>query len=272
MIVYIDQLFAINFAADFIILYTACGFSCERKLKFTLLAALFGGLYGACMYLPGADVFYHPIFKMLSAALMVMIAARPKTVSAFLRSQLTFAAVASIAGGGVLAALLMLGYSISEIAHNSISVFNAPVLVLLLILCGGVFAAKLSFAALKRGADMKRKIVKLSIFACGRKITVSGLVDTGCSLRNPSGQEPVIIVNYRCVNDIIRQTDRVCIIPYSTVGGSGSFLGFRPDFVDIDGKQYKNVVVAVCYSDKTAGKMYSAIINSDILKEEAGIA
>ena len=272
MIVYIDQLFAINFAADFIILHIACGFSCERKLKFTLLAAVFGGLYGACMYLPRVGVLYHPIFKMLSAAVMVMIASRPKTISAFLRSQLTFASVASIAGGGVLAVLLMLGYSISEIAHNSISVFNAPMIVLLLILCGAVFAGKLCFAALKRGADMNRKIVKLSIFTCGRKITVSGLIDTGCSLRNPSGQEPVIIVNYRCVKDIIRQTDRVCIIPYSTVSGSGSFLGFRPDFIEIDGRKFKRVVVAVCYSEKTRGKMYSAIINSDILKEEAGIA
>lgn len=269
---YIDQLFALNFAADFILLHIACGFSCERKNKFTVLAALFGGVYGACMYIPVVSYLYNPFFKMISATFMVFIAARPRSISAFLRSELTFSAVAAMFGGGVLGVLLMLGYGFGEIANNSISVFDGPSVLLLAVFCGFVFLGKIAYTVLIHGAGVKNKIVKVFIFACGRKISVNGIVDTGCTLRNPSGQEPVIIVNYRYVRDIVESTEKVCIIPYSTINGSGSFLGFHPDYVKIDNKKFKNVVIAVRYGNNHENKMYSAIINSDIFKEETSVA
>lgn len=272
MIVYIDQLFIINFAADYIILHISCGFCCTRKRKFIALAALLGGIYGACMYIPKISFLYNPFCKMVSACVMVIIAARPKSILSFLRAELTFAAVASILGGGVLSVLLMLGYSLSEISNNSIAIFNVPSIILTGIFCGVVYIGRICFAVLKQGAEIKRKTVKLTIFACGKKISINGLVDTGCTLRNPTGHEPVIIVNYNCVKGVIGLTEKVCIIPYSTVNGKGSFLGFKPDYVIIDGRRYVNVVVAVRYADKKEGRMYSAIINSDILKEEASIA
>lgn len=272
MIVYIDQLFAVNFAADFIILHIACGFSCVRKHRFTLLAAIFGGIYGAFMCFPRLEFFYHPIFRMVFAVVMVAIAARPKSFIAFIRSELIFSAVASMLGGGVLAILTMMGYSLSEVSHNSISVFNVPSVLLITLLCGLLFFGKIACTVLFGGARVKNKLVKLTVFACGKKKCVTGLVDTGCNLRNPSGQEPVIIINYDSIKDIVKSVARVCIIPYSTVNGSGSFLGFKPDFVEIDKIRYRNVVIAVRYPKVAKDGMYSAIINADIFKEGTEVA
>ena len=111
------------------------------------------------------------------------------------------------------------------------------------------------------------KTVNLVIRANDLSVKIKGLVDTGCTLCDPKSNRPVIITDYKYSDKFIKDIKDICLIPYSTVDGGGVFIGFYPDFVKIGKDTYTDVVVAVCYSGVLDDKSYSAIINSDIIKE-----
>ena len=175
-------------------------------------------------------------------------------------------------GGGVFAVLLMSGYSIKEIMNNSIPVFDAKTPVFLLAFGIVVMFCHVSLAVLFKACNVKCKTVKVEIKRGKRCVRALGLVDTGCSLCEPVRNKPVIIVDYHIADEFIKETGNICLIPYSTVDSSGAFMGFYPDYIKIGRKIYYDVAVAVCYTEAMNEKQYSAIINSEILKEESCVA
>lgn len=272
MIVYVDQIFIVNFITDFVLLHIACGFSGRRKLRYTIAASAAGALYASFMYIPSAEFLSNPLLKMLVFIAMVAISARPKSFEFFVKNLLCFSAVSMFLGGGVFALLLTSGYSVSDVLNNSITVFDAKTPVLLLAFGIVAMVGYAAMVAVFKAYRVKTKTVKLEIKHGDRKVRLYGLVDTGCTLCEPGRKRPVIIVDYRVGGDFIKDNTDICLIPYSTVDSNGTFMGFYPDYVKIGRDVFRDVAVAVCYTGAMEEKQYSAIINSDIFKEESCVA
>ncbi len=272
MIVYIDQLFAVNFITDCLLLYISCGIAGRRNKWKIALASVFGALYAAFMYVPKVNFLYSPPFRVFFMVIMVWISVGAKSAVSLIKGVLSFASVCLFTGGGVFSVLLMSGFKLSEIKNNSIPVFNISTPLLLVVFCGVLYITRFFIHHMSRSAKEKRKTVKLEIAKNGRKIKILGLIDTGCTLLEPRRRVPVIIVDYHMADRFLKDISEVCMIPYSTVDNSGTFLGFYPDYVKIGDKITRDVAVAVCYTDAMSEKQYSAIINSEILKEEICVA
>lgn len=272
MIVYIDQIFIINFITDYILLHISSSLTGRRKTKRNILAAVFGGLYSAFMYVPQISFLYNPFFRVVFSAIMVYISERPKKIRPYLKGLFCFSFVSMFMGGGVFAVLFMAGYGFTDIINNSIVVFDAKTPVFLLVFGCLAFLCHIAMTFVFRTGNTKSKTVKLEISYGNKKVKLSGIVDTGCMLYEPVKNRPVIIVDYRILSDFEKYTSRVCLIPYSTVDSKGSFIGFYPDYIKIGSKFFYDIAVAVCYTKAMEDKQYSAIINSDVFKEESCVA
>ncbi len=272
MIVYIDQIFIINLITDFVLLHVSSSFSGRRRFGYTLIAAVIGALYASFMYIPSVSFLYTLPLRLLCFSIMATVAVRPKSLQSLLKAILCFGAVSMLAGGGVFATLIMSGFTLVEIMNNSIPVFDAKTPVILLLFAVVMLICRASLSVVFRSCRIKSKTVRLEIGRGAKKVKLYALVDTGCSLKEPSSKKPVIIVDYRFAAQFVKDCCDVCLIPYSTVDSGGAFVGFYPDYVKIGKRVYRDVAVAVCYSNAMDEKQYSAIINSDILKEESCVA
>lgn len=106
-VVYIDVLFLLNLTVDYLLLLASARITGEVISRIRLaLGALLGAAYAAILFLPGCQWLAHPLCKICSAVLMVLIGfgRSPR----LLRLLLVFFG-ASAALGGVVLALQLLG-------------------------------------------------------------------------------------------------------------------------------------------------------------------
>lgn len=264
---YIDQIFVMNFFTDLILIHISSGLVSCKKVRRTLLASVIGAVYATAMYISGLEFLSAVYIRIAVFVLMAVIAFRPKNFMQFLKGVMIFAGVSVFFGGSVFAVLAMSGYSITEIRNNSIAVFDATTPVMLI--CFSVVAIFVYgiIRLIYRQVVFSSKLTNIEIRHSGRRVCVCGLIDTGCTLQEPENNRPVIIVDSKYADSFLREVGESLMIPYSTVGNNGIFLGFYPDYIKVGKKVLHDVAVAVCYSDALKGKQYSAIINSDVLKE-----
>lgn len=263
-VIYIDSLFFLNLAIDYILLLTAaqvCGVRLKRLRYFA--AALVGAAYAVLIYLPGLGF--------LRSAPMVLIAAGLMSLIAFggerrmFRCFVIFIAVAA-AFGGFIWALSLAGL------HPA---FDVRTLILSFALCYALL--RLVFSGKLKLADTPRAEVELT--TNGRSVKFFALVDTGNSLTDPISGGAVIIVCPHAVLPLFRGYEplleldavefisaasalpefkgRLRLIPYSSVGGCGMLAAFRPERLTVDGKE-REALAAI--SPNARGDGYEGII------------
>ena len=141
---------------------------------------------------------------------------------------------------------------------------------------------------LKYIKDIKKTI---DINLLGKHFTCEALVDSGNLLKDPLGNNEVIIVKSRAlkgiisdelveynyenmdvskVQNIISSSDeilssRVRLIPYKHAGSNGGsiILGIKADYIEIDKNKISNVVIGLSNFDDSE---YDAILNPNILQ------
>ena len=75
MCIYIDRVFALNLAVDYLLLLTAARLAGTplRRLRFLLCGAA-GGLYATAVFLPGLSWLAHPVGKAIAGAALAWAA------------------------------------------------------------------------------------------------------------------------------------------------------------------------------------------------------
>lgn len=263
-VIYIDSLFFLNLAIDYILLLTAaqvCGARLKR-LRY-LAAALVGAIYAVLIYLPGLGF--------LRSAPMVLIAAGLMSLIAFggerrmLRCFVVFIAVAA-AFGGFIWALSLAGL------HPA---FDVRTLILSFALCYALL--RLVFSGKLKLADTPRAEVELT--ANGQSVKFLALVDTGNSLTDPISGGAVIVVCPHALRPLFPGLEplldldaveflsaaselpefrgRLRLIPYTSVGAGGILAAFKPERLTVDGKA-REALVAI--SPNACGDGYDGII------------
>ena len=265
-IIYADSLFLSNLLADYLLLLCAgrlCALPLKRLRYF--LAALLGGVYSVCVFLPGLSFLAHPGWKLLSGGLLGFIAYQGQRrvwgcIGVFL--------VLSAAMGGALWAL--------ELNFGGLRL-DFKLLLLCFLLAYG--ALRLVFSVSAARGDRAYAPVEIHMSSHSCKFTA--IIDSGNCLSDPLSGSPVLIACphalaplfgpegvlldtkdpvelVSCLNGLSRLKNRFRLIPYSALGGGGLLPVFRPDRLLIDGREEKDRLIAI--SPQAAGAGFEGII------------
>ena len=213
MVIYLDLVFILNFAADALALYVTSRLSgvsstCSR----VVLASFIGGVYATVCAIPLTAAAGAVFVQVAAAALMVHIAFGSKKI--FLRLLLLFF-VLSCAMVGVLIALAQMFtlHGVSKTLHN----MNWKVF----FLAGGLCYFFLS-VVFRGGAahTVSGEMYAGSLHRNGASVSLNVLLDTGHTLTDPYTGMPVITVWLDAVKGLFSQEEWDILLRLTTEGVS----------------------------------------------------
>lgn len=267
MTVYADVLVVVNYIINLLILLAAgkiLGFILSRKR--ICLSALLGAAGSLVIFLPYIGWWFQLLYKILLSCAMAAAAFGCRPWKRLAKSVFVLFSV-SFMFAGILLAVSYLVKPLNMLFYNGVVYFDIPILLLIVT----TTAAYLLLMLLERlffSRTNEKKLYHISVLVNGKTITMKGLADTGCNLKEPFSGAPVIVCDRELAKRIAPQdTTRFRIIPCFTVTGQGTLHGFRPDEVTIMGdhlnKKTKDVYIAAS-SQPIAGE-YEALLNPQLV-------
>lgn len=298
-VIYIDVLILENFFMNYLLLYFINRFcKCRIKKWRIIIAAFIGALYVFVVFYPDLHMFYSVIMKFMISVLMIIVAFSPYKLKRFIKILILFYIEAFIIGG-FLIGILYLGNSTPEIINGALIISNispSPEYIII----GSIIAiilVKFGFDYFEGYYVNEKTNVQLEIILNNKKCTLTALIDTGNSLKDPITNMPVIIVYYKTIVDILPDElkeivlkdcsyeifknrimdselkSRIRIIPYKALGvENGILIGIRMDLVISRLKSKTNVVkepiIALYNKPISNAGDYQALTYPGIIKGE----
>lgn len=271
MTVYIDVLIILNLYINFILVRTAAMFL-RRKInrRKCVFAALLGAFSSLIILAPTLPFYINIPYKILLCAGMVLIAFGKQKVKDFLICALFFLLVGFLFGG-LLTGIEAIFAPNGMILNNGACFFNIPIAALASFTTAAYFLMKL----VKRLSDGKTKrFCTIRITQNGASVTLRGLCDTGCEVRDIFLGKPVIVCDYEKTAAVIpaeivdylagkvEALEKIRLIPCQTVSGSAAIPVFKAQGVLIDGKQ-ADVLVGV--SKNKLNEEVDCVFNPNII-------
>lgn len=276
MRVYLDGVFALNFAVNYLLLLATArtAGAVLRRGRFAV-----GGMAGAALtaaaFLPGAGWLCSPVCRAGTAAVMLLTAfGRERRL---VRLSLTFLALSCMLSGGILLLSLLTGKGVA-FEHGVLSTGMD----LKLALCSaGVCCAALHLLFRRTGRHGPEELLPVTVALGGRQILLTALRDTGNTLTDPATGRPVLVAEGHCLRALLpgelleglsdpagtmeRCADpawrqRLRLLPYRAVGVSCAFLlAVRADRVRAGDREYGGLLVALSPTPVSDGGGYQAL-------------
>jgi len=244
MTVYIDSFVIFNFFINYLILIATKLLHNPKTTRFKMLAgSAICVLYSAMMFLKNTDFLLTYPCKLIFSLLITGFVYRHNNIYDYIRTVLVFYIVTFVFGGCVHALInnadLKLIFIATAFTYTLLSLFSD---------------------FYKRVSNQKNSLVSLEIICNDVSYKLTGLNDTGNSLRDPYTKLPVIIVSSKSINNVNKP---MRLIPYKSVGKSNGLInGFTPDKVMVGGKEFKCVIGI--YDDVLSyDGTFEALINSE---------
>lgn len=274
-VVYIDLLFLLNLAANYLLLLGAGRLAGAQLHRWRIAAgAALGGGYAAILFLPGWGWLAAWPCRICAGVLMVLAAYGAG--GRLGRVCVLFFAVSAAMAGGVLG-LQLLG-STSLTLQGGV-LYSHTDLRLLLVLFAACYAALCLFFR-RLGARGGRELAQVELKLLGRSFTLKTLLDSGHTLTEPATNRPVLVADWRalapCLPAGLRADDPVSgmalcraagvrgqLIPYRAVGVErGLLLALRSDGVRVDGREQGELLVALSPTPVDGGEGIQALLGA----------
>lgn len=280
-VVYLDQVFLLNFVVDYLMLLAAGRLAGEvlRRGRLAMGAAL-GAAYAGAVFLPGLGFLVHPLCKVGAGVLTALVGYGGSR--RLLRVCLVFFAVSAAFGGGIFA-LQMLGSRSLTMANGVL----ASTLDLKLVLLSAAGCYGLITLLFQRAArhSARRELAPAVVELRGRRVALTALVDTGNTLTDPATGRPVLVAEGAKLaglfppggapdpaelRDPATALERLSgtgvrcrLLPYQAVGVEcGLLLALRTDRITVGGEDYGPLLVALSPTGLTDGGGYCALIGA----------
>lgn len=166
--------------------------------------------------------------------------------------------------------------------NNGIVYFNiSPIVLIFSTLISYIVVEIINRTINKR--KLENKPIKLKIKFKDNQIEILGKIDTGCSLKEPFSDLPVIVAKETCLKPLLPENTyeqitnflktksledlnlKIRTIPFKTISEEGILPAFKPDFIKINESEVqKEAYIALC-PDKFMPVGASALINPEIL-------
>ena len=283
-VIYVDTLFFLNTLVDYLLLLAAARLAGEplRRWRFALGAAL-GGLYAVAIFLPGLGFLSHPVCRVASVVLMMLVSYGGSR--RLLRQGVLFVALTFAFGGGVVAIGLMGGTGLSLGKGVFYSALDLKVVLLSAAVCYGVLT--LVFQRLARHSATSGELVNIKLYLGENTADLTALVDTGNTLTDPVSGQPVVVAEGERLGQLFPQGKRPSLVdlrnptgaltrlgtgewksrfrllPYRSVGvDHGLLLAVRVDRMELDGQRIGPMLVALSPTSVSDGGGYKALIGA----------
>ena len=283
-VIYVDTLFVLNGAVDYLLLLAAARLAGEPldRLR-SALGAVLGGGYAVAVFLPGLAFLARPPCRLAAAVLMVLTAFwRSRRL---LRQVVIFFALACAFGGGVLAIGLLGGRGLTLSAGVLSSAMDLKIVLLSAAGCYAALSLVLRGAGRHAGPGGELRQVRLTLGE--RQTELTALVDTGNTLTDPATGRPVLVAEAGCLAPLLPAGVRLGpealedpagaleglegpwrrrfrLLPYRAVGvESGLLLALRLDKVQVGGEDRGAMLAALSPTPVSDGGNYRALIGPE---------
>ncbi len=264
---YADEIFLKNMFIDYVLIIVTAKLSgVHIRRSRAWLAAIAGGVYGTAALISGNGFLNGGVMKVLTGAGMVLLVFG--SAGRLLRVTLIYFAVSAAFAGAAMAAGGGGGVSLGVLAA-SFAVSLA------------VFALSFRTIGPRRTAG---EIVPVTLELNGRRARLEALIDTGNGLRDPITGEGVTVCALEAVEGLFTPEVRAVLrgpldpasklellgemglrrfylVPYSSLGGGGLLLAFRPERLTVAGRERPGAV-AIAAEGLSMGSGHSAIVSS----------
>ncbi len=279
--IYIDTLFFVNAVIDYLLLLCSARLAGEplERLRFGAGAVL-GGAYAVALFLPGGTFLYHPLCRICSAVLMVLVAF--SNSRRLLRQIVIFFALACAFGGGVLAVSLLGGEGL--LLGNGVFYSGIDLKIVLVSAAGCYFVLSIFFQRWGRHTVSRGELESVTMSLFGKELTLMALRDSGNTLSDPTTGRQVLVAEgarlrplfplgeipdlcdpagaLECINQYWPGRGRV--LPYRAVGVErGLLLALRMDRIVIGGQVQRGNLVALSPTAVSDGGAYQVLAGVD---------
>ncbi len=270
MTVYADILFLINLIVDYFLLRLTCVIlHLKPRLWRILLGAVVGGIFSLYIFLPQSHPIVEIIIHILMCAALCLITFSFRSLVAFFRASVVLFCI-NFAYSGAMIALWLIFRPYGMVINNSVVYFNISPIFLILFSVSGYFLTSLLRRLFAKKFPQSAEC-EVTLFINGKSLTLSGIIDTGNSIKDTFGIAEIIIVDADSADRLLgndRHTDELArryrAIPCTTVGGTEILNGYRIDQAQIiynnKNQTIKNVIIAISRAPLTGAQ---AIINPE---------
>ena len=278
MVVYVDVLLVVNLIVDFFLLkITFKLLKTDPKPIRVLISSGIGAVSSLYIFFPESTAFINITYQLIIGSLIMLTALGFKSLKYFLRSVAVFFTVTCVYGG-IMTALWQVLKPKGMVINNSVVYFNISPLVLILSTVSGYFL----YLFLNKIFALPSKTAKkcsLTLYALGKSVGLTGIIDTGNSITDVLSNSEIIIVDKAVAVSLLGREDfsndplyatRYRTIPCETVMGRSLLEGFRCDMGEIRFEDkticLNNPIIAL--SKTPIKENYSAILNPKILEKQ----
>lgn len=290
--VYADVLFAINLLVNYLILVAAGRLSGREVKPWRLLvASSTGGAYAvASVLFPFAAAFSLPA-RLAFGLFMVAFSYPGRTVRSLLAVSFSFYLCSSLAAG---TAMALQNYRVATMLRGAVLPEDSGavrwwiVAASVAVLCALPVVTRLG--GFQPGKPLP--LLRLELQVGGRRLGLTGLVDTGNNLRDPVSNLPVVVVDWEPLSSVMPAAvfaffsstwdrmpeglsetpmgKRLRLIPYESLSGrKGVLPGFRPDHLVIlesgGNRVARDAVVGVFRDRLSPNGLYQALLHPDLV-------
>lgn len=298
MEIYLDVLILENLVINYLILYVTAKFSKYRTSTLRLFSgAIIGALYvGIIIIEPDIKVFYTTLAKILLSFFIIAVTFPPRKIMTFIKTLVIFYISTFIFAGAALAFLFFNNQG-GFVKNGIVYVFGQSKwsLMFFSLVTVGIII-KIFMEVIQSKFPRENLLIPVKIAFDNRKIGFPALVDTGNSLKDPLTNNPVMVVEFNALEELLpieikdifknsKEDDLSCVtttistsqwfsrfrlIPFSSLGKeNGMLIGFKPDFIEIgeeeEKRDVKNVIVGIYNRSLSRNEKYKALLGPELV-------
>ncbi len=294
---YAEYLLIENIIINCIILYATSKITKTKTSKMRLfVASLIGSIYTLVVFFPSLQFMGKVTIKLSISILMIIISFNPEKLNQFLKQISAFYMVSFAFAGAIIGIFYILNNSFK---FKGISFKDFDELTKFLVI-GILIALILIRYILKfyQGKINKENFITNIIIGLNNKeVELTALIDTGNSLKEPISKKPVIIAEYKALENILPNSIRdmyktnkeldliqigkimeevsddikLRLIPFKSLGNdNGILIGFKPDkikiYLESETKNLTDDIIVAIYNDKLAtDEVYNGLLHPELL-------
>ncbi len=294
---YAEYLLIENIIINCIILYATSKITRTKTSKMRLfVASLIGSIYTLVVFFPSLQFMGKVTIKLSISILMIIISFNPEKLNQFLKQISAFYMVSFAFAGAIIGIFYILNNSFK---FTGISFKDFDELTKFLVI-GILIALILIRYILKfyQGKINKENFITNIIIGLNNKeVELTALIDTGNSLKEPISKKPVIIAEYKALENILPNSIRdmyktnkeldliqigkimeevsddikLRLIPFKSLGNdNGILIGFKPDkikiYLESETKNLTDDIIVAIYNDKLAtDEVYNGLLHPELL-------
>ncbi|QCX32574.1 sigma-E processing peptidase SpoIIGA [Caloramator sp. E03] len=293
-VVYIDVLVLENFFMNFLLLYILKRI-CKHNANIwkIAIAALIGALYIIFIFSPDFNFMYTLLMKFMMSLIMIVIAFTPNKIKDLIRIVILFYIEAFITGGSILAIFYLTRNEINITGGAIITNLSSGYMIAGILIA--ILFVKLGFDYFENHYRTEGNKVDMQIVLEDKKCSITALIDTGNTLKDPVSNVPVIVAYLKSVLELFPEElkeyilkdynyetltqkiissslkSRIRIIPFRALGTeNGILIAIRADMAVVKYKNKNNIVfepiIALYDKPISVDGDYEALAYPEILK------